>query len=155
MIHQRKDSSNHVSCRPGGVVRIVIWVFLGMLAAAAFALVFAILVKVLWNWLMPGLFGLPVIGFWQAFGVLLLAKILFGGHGHAKHHGDHGDKSGHIHNWFHRQADPPGSPQRDAWLGPRSRDDFNAFWEVEGRDAFHEFIARRRRESGAAQEEES
>jgi hypothetical protein len=33
----------------------------------------------LWNWLMPVLFGLHRIGFWQALGLLLLAKILFGG----------------------------------------------------------------------------
>jgi hypothetical protein len=32
---------------------------------------------VLWNWLMPILFGLPEIGFWQACGLQLLATILF------------------------------------------------------------------------------
>jgi hypothetical protein len=31
----------------------------------------------LWNWLMPELFGLPMIGFWQAVGLNLLASILF------------------------------------------------------------------------------
>ena len=31
----------------------------------------------LWNWLMVGLFGLPVIGFWQAVGLYLLSNILF------------------------------------------------------------------------------
>lgn len=36
-------------------------------------------VMVLWNWLMPALFGLTVITFWQALGVLVLSKILFGG----------------------------------------------------------------------------
>jgi hypothetical protein len=33
----------------------------------------------LWNWLMPALFGLKVIGYWQAVGLLILSKILFGG----------------------------------------------------------------------------
>ena len=32
---------------------------------------------VLWNRLMPSLFGLPEIGFWQACGLQLLAIILF------------------------------------------------------------------------------
>ena len=32
---------------------------------------------VLWNWLMPTIFGLPEIGFWQACGLQLLATILF------------------------------------------------------------------------------
>jgi len=31
----------------------------------------------LWNWLMPHLFNLPYITFWQACGVNLLASILF------------------------------------------------------------------------------
>jgi len=36
-------------------------------------------VMVLWNWLMPELFGWRVIGFWQAVGLLVLSKILLGG----------------------------------------------------------------------------
>jgi hypothetical protein len=32
----------------------------------------------LWNALMPAIFGLPAIGFWQAIGLLLLSRILFG-----------------------------------------------------------------------------
>src|SRR5262249_52147502 len=32
----------------------------------------------LWNWLMPSLFKLPVIDFWQALGLVILCKILFG-----------------------------------------------------------------------------
>lgn len=31
----------------------------------------------LWNWLMPTLFGLKTITFWQALGVSMLSSILF------------------------------------------------------------------------------
>ena len=34
-------------------------------------------VKLLWNWLMPVIFGLPLITFWQAAGLMLLISILF------------------------------------------------------------------------------
>jgi hypothetical protein len=37
-------------------------------------------VKLLWNWLAPPLFGWHEITFWQAFGLLALCRILFGGH---------------------------------------------------------------------------
>jgi hypothetical protein len=37
------------------------------------------LVMVLWNWLMPHIFGLITINFWQAGGLLLLSKLLFSG----------------------------------------------------------------------------
>jgi len=33
--------------------------------------------KWLWNWLMPYLFGLKEIDFWQAVGIILLSSILF------------------------------------------------------------------------------
>ena len=33
-------------------------------------------VMTLWNWLIPALFTGPVIGFWQALGILVLSKIL-------------------------------------------------------------------------------
>jgi hypothetical protein len=48
-----------------------------LLAVAAVAAAGAV-VMVLWNTLLPGLFSWPVIGFWQALGLLLLSKILFG-----------------------------------------------------------------------------
>ena len=41
--------------------------------------VFSFVVMMLWNWLMPSLFGLHAVGFWQALGLLALSKILFGG----------------------------------------------------------------------------
>jgi hypothetical protein len=33
----------------------------------------------LWNWLLPGLFGWKLITFWQAIGLVILARLLFGG----------------------------------------------------------------------------
>ena len=38
-----------------------------------------LVVMSLWNWLMPALFALGRITFWQALGVLVLSRILFGG----------------------------------------------------------------------------
>ena len=38
-------------------------------------------VMLLWNWLAPALFGLRLITFWQAIGLLALCRILFGGFG--------------------------------------------------------------------------
>jgi hypothetical protein len=33
----------------------------------------------LWNWLAPAIFGGRTIDFWQALGIFILSKILFGG----------------------------------------------------------------------------
>ena len=55
--------------------------------AALFVTVLGFVVMSLWNWLMPALFGWHLINFWQAVGVLVLSKILFGGfRGHPGRH---------------------------------------------------------------------
>jgi hypothetical protein len=48
-------------------------------AAALFLVLFGYVVMSLWNWLMPAIFGWHAISYWQALGILLLSKILFGG----------------------------------------------------------------------------
>jgi hypothetical protein len=58
------------------------WIVRGLkfaLFAALFVIVFSFVLMSLWNWLMPALFGWHVINFWQAVGILVLSKILFGG----------------------------------------------------------------------------
>jgi hypothetical protein len=39
---------------------------------------FGLVVMALWNWLMPEIFGLKTLTYWQAWGVLALSCILFG-----------------------------------------------------------------------------
>ena len=53
-------------------IKILVMVIVAVLA-------FGFVTMNLWNGLMPAIFGLKVITFWQALGLLLLAKILFGG----------------------------------------------------------------------------
>lgn len=51
---------------------------LGVFALIAIvALLCALPTMWLWNWLMPVLFGLVKIGFWQALGINLLTGVLF------------------------------------------------------------------------------
>jgi hypothetical protein len=61
------------------------WVRRTVFAVVATAVVFGVAigmgeaVEQLWNWLMPGIFGLRTIGFWQALGLMGLSWILFCG----------------------------------------------------------------------------
>jgi uncharacterized membrane protein len=60
------------------------WMCIAPLAILGIALAVFIggqLVKQLWNGLLPPLFGVPEVTFWQAFGILALCRILFGGRG--------------------------------------------------------------------------
>jgi len=50
-----------------------------LLIAAVAVGVLSFVVMSLWNWLMPTLFGRPLITYWQALGLLILTRILLGG----------------------------------------------------------------------------
>ncbi len=54
---------------------------LAILGMLLFATIGGQIVKWLWNWLLPPLFGWRTITFWQALGLLALCRILFGGFG--------------------------------------------------------------------------
>ena len=94
---------------------------IGVAAITVFTLFFGLLVyftQYLWNWLVPGLFGGPVLSFWQMLGLLLLLKILtwpFGG----------GRRWGHRRQWGPRwdQLSPEErerlkSRMREKWCTP-------------------------------------
>lgn len=73
---------------------LVVPMILGGLALAVlFAFLFGWVVMLLWNWLMPEIFGLPTIGYWQAWGLVVLAHILVKP-GYASHNGGGGKKKG-------------------------------------------------------------
>jgi len=85
--------------------------FMFALCAAAFVFLFSFFVMKLWNWLMPDVFGLHMITYWQALGILVLAKILFGSCG-PRGRGWHGG------GWRHRM--------RERWekMSPEERERF-------------------------------
>ena len=60
----------------------LVWIApVAILGMVIFAFLGGQLVMYLWNWLAPALFGLREITFWQALGLLVLCRILFGGFG--------------------------------------------------------------------------
>jgi hypothetical protein len=60
--------------------KIVLDVVIGLLALVTIALIAiigAIPMYFLWNWLIPAIFGLKMITFWEGWGILWLSGILF------------------------------------------------------------------------------
>ena len=68
-----------------------------------FVLFGGIVVQWLWNWLLPDIFGLRRVTFWEALGLLALCRILFGGFG----------KSGGSHD--HTRGNRRSGGDRHAW----------------------------------------
>jgi hypothetical protein len=48
----------------------------GVLVALALSLPFAWFTMLLWNWVMVDVFALPVLTYWQAWGLYMLSTIL-------------------------------------------------------------------------------
>ncbi|HEV2616818.1 MAG TPA: hypothetical protein VGU63_09455 [Candidatus Acidoferrales bacterium] len=84
---------------------------IGAMAAAALVFVPALLALFggvtmwLWNWLMPAIFNLPAIGFWQAVGILILAQLLFKG-GHVRRAGSSSWKKAKIRAQMSAEVPP-------------------------------------------------
>jgi hypothetical protein len=70
-------------------------------------LLMGLVVQLLWNALMPDIFGLPMLGYWKALGLLILSRLLFGGLGGGRHR--HG---GGMPPW--KAGSPP--PWKEKWM---------------------------------------
>jgi hypothetical protein len=71
------------------VKKLILFSPLFLVAIALFVALGGEVVRLLWNWLLPPLFGWHELTFWQALGLLALCRILFGGlggHDHARTH---------------------------------------------------------------------
>jgi hypothetical protein len=88
-----------------------------LLVIAPFAVaVFGFGVMFLWNWLVPPVIGWREVTFWQALGLLLLARILVGGMG-----GGHAGSNRRI-------------SQRWEGMSPEERERFREFLRQRGSD---------------------
>ena len=76
----------------------------GVILAAGLAFLFGLIVMWLWNWIMPDVFGLKELTYWQAWGIVLLAHILFkaGGHKDSRNAGSHSGSKSRGRHWKKR-----------------------------------------------------
>ena len=101
------------------VFKVAGWIAVGLAAATGFGLLFGYAVMHLWNWLMPEIFGLGQISFWQAVGLFVLAHILFKGHHGGPHHSKHRPGGNSLRDKIHRRFhgcvgdDEPEQPRCD------------------------------------------
>lgn len=61
------------------MITVFIRTFLSILAMSiGFSILLTYPVMWLWNWLMPAIFGLKTLTFWQTFGLTMLSNMIFG-----------------------------------------------------------------------------
>ncbi len=104
------------------------WVLLGIIAFTGFALLFGFAIMWLWNWLMPYVFGLPTINYWQAVGIFILFKLLFGGCGGGGRFGNKNRTGSRC-----EQNDKDFSKWKH----------YDDYWKEEGDAAYKDYISRK------------
>jgi len=87
-----------------------------LIAIAAIA-VFGFIVMSLWNAILPAVIGVKSVSFWQALGILVLSKILFGGFGR-------GGRWGHKRREWREKM-------KEKWsaMTPEEREQFQSEWK--------------------------
>lgn len=128
------------------VFRIALMVIGGAALASGLAVLFGYFVMLLWNWLMPGIFGLTSITFWQAVGIIILARLIFGGfkhHDHHEKHNPHKDPGHFAKTWIN-------SGKIDRGCFSNDKNQFHKFWEKEGKEAFANYVERQKNQNEGA-----
>src|SRR6266851_3171377 len=103
------NSRKHEELDMTRTLKLILIAPLAILGILLFIAIGGEIVLQLWNWLLPPLFGWRQITFWQALGILVLCRVLFGGLG------SHG--SGRSN--FRRRME-----ERCAHMTPEERDRF-------------------------------
>jgi len=119
LIERTKNKSNNNNKTHKTMKRRIFGhIILVLLAVAGFSAI----VMFLWNALLPDIFGIVSINFWQACGLLALSRILFGGvtglmrHLHHEHNAFH-----HPHNLIREQWKNMTPEQRKIFIDKRKR----------------------------------
>lgn len=111
--------------------KIICYIILGILGVIALGFVFGYAIKLLWNWLMPELFGLKGISYWQGIGIFILARLIFGSFG--------GNSNSSKSSNNKDQKSCPDEKEK-----PKGKQDSNRYyeewWEKEGKKAFDDYI---------------
>lgn len=128
----KENIERHVEDTVKKSVKKGVKIFFFILLGIAIAFLVGYIVMRLWNWLMPHLFGLPPVSYWEAVGVLILAKIIFGFGGGGSH--DNKKKSKKKEFFTNRCK----SMRRDFsdW------DHYDEFWKEEGEQAYKNYVER-------------
>ncbi|MDR3227462.1 MAG: hypothetical protein LBT56_07310 [Prevotellaceae bacterium] len=95
-----------------GIIKLLFFVTLALAC-------FSAIVMLLWNAVVVSIFGLAAINFWQAVGLLILLRILFGGIGRKPNWGMPGGFGNHIHENVREKI-------REKWMkmSPEKRREF-------------------------------
>lgn len=128
-------------------LRIAGFVLLG----AVFCFLFGLVIMLLWNWLMPMIFDLTTLTYWQSVGVLALASLLFGRFGGRSGDNDNDCKKQKKHpirdsikeeikKEFEKEFEKEYDKMQDNDSNESYDEMYEKWWEQEGERLFEEYM---------------
>lgn len=120
-----KKNSDGEKKTPDALVVLGMIVLVVLVIAVVVALA-GLLVRWLWNHLMPGVFNLPTLSYWQAIGLFVLAQLFFGAGAKV----ETGNKT--VKKTAKQELEQ--KPDNDA--DPTESDKYQDWWKNEGKQAF-------------------
>ncbi|EZH73511.1 hypothetical protein ATO12_16370 [Aquimarina atlantica] len=109
-------------------VEIVGIIIFGAIAITGLAILFGFVIMWLWNWLMPEIFGLTTLTYWQAVGIFILSKIFLGGCGSGSSKKSSKDSNDHC--------------KKDSKTDFSKWKYYDKFWKEEGDEYYKQYIER-------------
>ena len=103
-----QEQGNHFSLK-----RVIFIPF----AIAAGVFIFSSAVMYLWNAILPEVLGVHMITFWQAVGILVLSKILFGGFGMHHHNRSHIHQTHEMREKWMKLSPEEKDKMKNEWRG--------------------------------------
>jgi hypothetical protein len=138
-------SNNEEKCMtPDGamkVLKIIGMVLLGIAALVAFGFI----IQLLWNWLMPRIFDLPVITYWEGLGILALSSILFGRLGGSSSDDKKKEKKhktpirDEIRREFEKEFEKEYGKKAESENNAEYEQMYEKWWEAEGKNSFEKY----------------
>jgi len=141
-----KTNNCEISTKKGIMIalRFIGIVIGGITIAGVMAFLFGYFVMLLWNWLMPDIFGLMTINYWQAIGIIILSKFLFGAISHHKNpnkaHIKKDEGIEYFKKWTHEGIPPWKHHKQHENKDFQKWNHYEDFWKNEGKDAFENYV---------------
>lgn len=121
-----------------------------IILGAGFCFLFGLAIMLLWNWLMPMIFGLTTLTYLQSVGILALASLLFGRFGRSGAHVNESKNSrkhsikdsirDSVKEEIKKEFEKEYGEKKDSDSNENYDEMYDRWWEHEGERLFEEYM---------------
>jgi len=115
------------------VRHVFVQILLGLILTLTLGLIFGFFVMLLWNPIVPDLFGFHIITYWQSVGLVIILRLLFGGH--HNYHKQPNQEAARCKTHFSKLMESCQHTNSES-----AHVDYETWWEEEGKISLEKYI---------------